>query len=650
MSKEETSARTRPFSFDEIMRRRESKKSLGDNNEEPGGAGNVPGNDIVKKVSDHSESDRCRHNDSVPSGTKHASEDFLKVSSRKEEDNTCIKEGKLVRGKDKGSRDSKSKSKATPKKSINGHEGKGGKLGGRIHGNRKNDELSSEDVENESEKRHSIYLADKERYADKRRGKSVKERKYEQQNNDERYADKRRGKFEKERKYEQQNNDDDRRIHGKRKNDKWSGEDSDKESEKRHSRYLGDKDRYSDRNRGKSEKESKRKHYNEDEHRTGERDAGKKHNSGNWHNSKFSERKEKKETSQAHKRTSYDVREHGDLPLHPSKDRLGISHSDVDRKRISSNGSSSHYQRYGGSASRLGGYSPRKRKTEAAVKTPSPTKRSPEKRTVGWDCQPTGTEREVTGSVRSNLKSSIEIAPSSTLQLPGVVPVTSIAKNPVGILLNASSSQMNASIDSIQLTQATRPMRRLYVENLPASASEKAVMECLNNFLLYSGVSQPHRTQPCISCIIHKERGQALVEFLTPEDASAALSFDGRYFSGSILKVRRPKDFIEVTADALIDILRLSVRLKTMLPSMANIRTPKHYMFSLDLFRKACKPTHAVKGLHFWGSEVDHQKKEEEESKVSKDSNNFDGAISFMNIKARMCVKGKEEEESRNSA
>jgi hypothetical protein len=45
---------------------------------------------------------------------------------------------------------------------------------------------------------------------------------------------------------------------------------------------------------------------------------------------------------------------------------------------------------------------------------------------------------------------------------------------------------------------------------------------------------------------INKEKGQALVEFLTPEDASAALSFDGSPFSGSILKIRRPKDFVEV--------------------------------------------------------------------------------------------------------
>lgn len=46
---------------------------------------------------------------------------------------------------------------------------------------------------------------------------------------------------------------------------------------------------------------------------------------------------------------------------------------------------------------------------------------------------------------------------------------------------------------------------------------------------------------------INKEKNQALVEFLTPEDASAALSLDGSTFEGSILKVRRPKDFFNAS-------------------------------------------------------------------------------------------------------
>lgn len=46
---------------------------------------------------------------------------------------------------------------------------------------------------------------------------------------------------------------------------------------------------------------------------------------------------------------------------------------------------------------------------------------------------------------------------------------------------------------------------------------------------------------------IHKEKSQALLEFLTPEDASAALCLDGMSFSGSNLKLRRPKDYANVT-------------------------------------------------------------------------------------------------------
>uniref|UniRef100_A0A5B6ZS78 RRM domain-containing protein n=1 Tax=Davidia involucrata TaxID=16924 RepID=A0A5B6ZS78_DAVIN len=501
---EGTAARTRPFSFDEIMLRRKNKKQFGDVEEGLGGVGNVSGKDMVAKVSDRLESGKgYRQNDYVPSGVKHGSEDFVMVSSRKKEINTSIKEDKLVKGKDKESRDSETKSKATLNK----------------------------DISNKAKE----------------------------------------GKFE-------------RRVHGRRKNDGWSTDDSENETEKRHTRDLVGKDRYTDRSRGKSEKESKRKHQTEVDEKNRDRDAAKKHDSGKWHDSEFPKRKERKESSQfrheesrpkrrrsrsrerdkdrdrrsislsprSHKHTSYNVREHGELSSHSSKDtskdRPGRQHSDVDRNRISTNGSSTHHHRHGGVASGLGGYSPRKRRTEAAAKTPSPANRSPEKRSAAWDLAPAGTDSNVTGSVFSDLQSSNQTLSSNTHELSSVVPVTStVVKPPFGVFSNALSSTMNSSIDSIQLTQATRPMRRLYVENLPASASEKDVMDCINNLLLPPGVNHIQRTHPCISCIINKEKSQALVEFLASEDASAALSFDGRSFFGSILKIRRPKDFVEVT-------------------------------------------------------------------------------------------------------
>lgn len=45
---------------------------------------------------------------------------------------------------------------------------------------------------------------------------------------------------------------------------------------------------------------------------------------------------------------------------------------------------------------------------------------------------------------------------------------------------------------------------------------------------------------------IHAEKRQAVVEFLTAEYASAALSFKGCPLLGSDFKIRRPKDFVAV--------------------------------------------------------------------------------------------------------
>ncbi|XP_039037481.1 splicing factor U2AF 65 kDa subunit-like [Hibiscus syriacus] len=211
---------------------------------------------------------------------------------------------------------------------------------------------------------------------------------------------------------------------------------------------------------------------------------------------------------------------------------------------MTSNGTTGHHRRLGGSTSGLGGYSPRKRKTEAAVRSPSPAHRSTEKRTAKWDLAPSETENVVSGSASSNLPELSQMVSLNMHAIVNPVPSVSATGNP---LVVASTSSL--SFDSVQLTEATRPTRRLYVENVPASASEKALMEYFNKFLLSSGISHIHRTKPCISCIIHKGKGQALVEFLTPEDASAALSFDGSTFSGSVLKIRRPKDFVEVTGE-----------------------------------------------------------------------------------------------------
>ncbi|KAK4260721.1 hypothetical protein QN277_003799 [Acacia crassicarpa] len=72
-------------------------------------------------------------------------------------------------------------------------------------------------------------------------------------------------------------------------------------------------------------------------------------------------------------------------------------------------------------------------------------------------------------------------------------------------------------------------------------------MESLNNLLLFAGVNLVQGYQPCISCILHKDKGQALMEFHTADDASAALSFHGSTIFGSAVKIKHPKDFVKVT-------------------------------------------------------------------------------------------------------
>ncbi|MFS7972229.1 putative RNA recognition motif domain, nucleotide-binding alpha-beta plait domain superfamily [Helianthus anomalus] len=120
---------------------------------------------------------------------------------------------------------------------------------------------------------------------------------------------------------------------------------------------------------------------------------------------------------------------------------------------------------------------------------------------------------------------------------------------------------MNVSVDSVQLTQATRPKRRIYVENLPSSAFEAAVMQWLTGYLRLFGLTHVQNTSPCISCIVNKEKGQALVEFLTPEDASNALNLDGK--SLSLVTLLKSETLTSYRRNLWLQLFQLKPLLKT---------------------------------------------------------------------------------------
>jgi splicing factor U2AF subunit len=94
-----------------------------------------------------------------------------------------------------------------------------------------------------------------------------------------------------------------------------------------------------------------------------------------------------------------------------------------------------------------------------------------------------------------------------------------------------------------QLSQLTRPMRRLYVGGLPAPCYDFMLTTFLNQALMALGICQVAGKSPIIACQVTPERNFAFIEFGDTSDATAALQLDGIPFRGNTLKIKRPKDY-----------------------------------------------------------------------------------------------------------
>lgn len=563
-----TAARTRPFSFEDILFRRKTKL--------------VKSHTKIANFSrNHNFADRPQHENKV-------TEDAPKRSSRKEEI-ISSKEQSLIKAGDRAkerkiekeshhrsrtvehSRDDKGKEHKSEKKSPHTSRNEQHTRDDKetIRSKEHKDELGTEagrvnERKNEKESHHRSRKEEHSR-GDKEIGRAKEHRRENKSPHTSRKEERTRDDKEAFRSIEHEN---EKQHHHRSRNEKRLRDDV--ENIKEHSEKLVGKDKFVENELVKSEREGKREHRSREEGRDGpelDADSVKKHSSGKYNlestekkdRNKYmsesfdegSERKKRRSRSpesrardrsislspRGHKRT-YVGREHGESSLHSPKDRK--PHSDLDRNRVTSNGghTSNHSWRHGGRGSGIGGYSPRKRRSEAAIRTPSPTARSPEKKSVVWDHTLKGTAARPDAVQSSHHSVTVEhnLSSSATVRLSDL-------ESPYGALL--SSKAKDATVEPAQLPQATQALRRLYVENLPASASDKSVMECFNNFLMYVGANHIQKNQPCISCTINKEKDQAVVEFLTAEDAGKALSFDGRSFSNSILKISRPKDLFE---------------------------------------------------------------------------------------------------------
>lgn len=124
--------------------------------------------------------------------------------------------------------------------------------------------------------------------------------------------------------------------------------------------------------------------------------------------------------------------------------------------------------------------------------------------------------------------------------------------------LQAFMNQPSGSAGNAALKPSNaRQSKRLFVHNLPSTATEESIVNFFN--LQLNGLNVVEGTDPCISAQISKDRAFALCEFKNPAETTVALALDGiamedndsmEYTNGNTsvqsqgLSVRRPKDYI----------------------------------------------------------------------------------------------------------
>lgn len=124
--------------------------------------------------------------------------------------------------------------------------------------------------------------------------------------------------------------------------------------------------------------------------------------------------------------------------------------------------------------------------------------------------------------------------------------------------LQAFMNQPSGSAGNAALRPSNaRQSKRLFVHNLPPSATDEAIVNFFN--LQLNGLNVVEGTDPCISAQMSQDRSFALCEFKNPAETTVALALDGitmedndsmDYTNGTTdgksqgLSVRRPKDYI----------------------------------------------------------------------------------------------------------
>jgi splicing factor U2AF 65 kDa subunit len=165
------------------------------------------------------------------------------------------------------------------------------------------------------------------------------------------------------------------------------------------------------------------------------------------------------------------------------------------------------------------------------------------RRMTQWDIKPAGYENVTAEQAKL----------SGMFPLPGAPRQQPMDPSRIQAFMNQPGGQAN----SAALKPSTaRQSKRLFVHNLPASATDESVSEFFN--LQLNGLNVTRGVDPCISAQVSKDRTYALLEFKSPEDATNAIAFDGITMEADSmdtsngasngaaqgLLIKRPKDYI----------------------------------------------------------------------------------------------------------
>lgn len=129
--------------------------------------------------------------------------------------------------------------------------------------------------------------------------------------------------------------------------------------------------------------------------------------------------------------------------------------------------------------------------------------------------------------------------------------------------LQAFMNQPSGSVDNTALKPSNaRQSKRLFVYNLPKSATEESLLEFFN--LQLNGLNVIKSIDPCISAFVSPTKEYALVEFKSPSDTTVAFALNGITMEANDamdttdgaangvkagLTIKRPKDYISPSAD-----------------------------------------------------------------------------------------------------